>query len=64
MICKECPEGRKFARGSVNCIKYGMIIREEHECKLEGGKRHDRTDSDGAGIRESAELQKDRGGAA
>ena len=64
MKCKECSEGRKFARGSVYCILYGIIIREDHECKLEGGKRHDGTDGDGEGIRESTELQKDGGGAA
>ena len=41
MICKNCPEGRRYARGSVNCILYGIIIREEHECIREGGKRHE-----------------------
>lgn len=64
MICKNCPEGRRFAEGSVYCILYGMIIREEHECKLEGGKRHDRADDHGEGGEGSTEIQKDGCGAA
>jgi len=43
MKCKNCPEGRRFARGSVNCILYGMIIRENHECIRKGGKQHEGT---------------------
>lgn len=31
MKCKQCPEGRRFARGSVECPYYGIIIRENHE---------------------------------
>ena len=27
--------------GSIECLLYGMIIREEHECTREGGKRYD-----------------------
>lgn len=50
--------------GSVHCLLYGMIIREEHECTLEGGKRHDGDeDLSGAGD-DKAGLQKDGGGAA
>lgn len=64
MKCGKCPEGRKFAKGSVYCILYGMIIREDHICTLEGGQRHDgdqdqREDSGG-----ETELQKDGCGAA
>ena len=36
MICRNCPEGRRFARGSVECRPYGMIIREDHEGTREG----------------------------
>lgn len=36
MICRNCPEGRRFARGSVECRRYGMIIREDHEGTREG----------------------------
>ena len=31
MKCRQCPEGRRFARGSVECPYYGIIIREDHE---------------------------------
>ena len=41
MICRECPEGRRYAEGSIFCTWYGIIIRENHECSREGGKRHD-----------------------
>ena len=36
MKCKQCPEGRRFARGSVECLLYGFIIREDHEGTREG----------------------------
>lgn len=42
MKCKQCPEGRRFARGSVECLLYGFIIREDHEGTREGCKRHER----------------------
>lgn len=64
MKCKNCPEGRRFAAGSVNCILYGMIIRDEHECTLEGGKRHDRAADHGAESEDAAELQEERRGTA
>ena len=57
MKCKQCPEGRRFARGSVECRLYGMIIRDNHEGTREGCKRHENSDLyelDGA------ELQEDR----
>ena len=38
MICKECPAGKKHISGSIYCIEYGIIIREDHECTLEGLK--------------------------
>ena len=64
MICKNCPEGRRFARGSIECLLYGIIINENHKCTREGGKRHDRDESDGQTVREEAELQKDSRGTA
>lgn len=45
MICKRCPEGRKYAEGSVICRFYGMIIRDSHECTLERGKKHERNNN-------------------
>ena len=42
MICKDCPEAKRFAPGSVICLFYGMIIREDHNCTLERGRKHER----------------------
>lgn len=42
MKCRNCPEGRRFAAGSIYCRLYGMIIRDDHECGRKGGKRHER----------------------
>ena len=59
MICKRCPEGRKYAEGSVICRFYGMIIRDSHECTLERGKKHERDNNyrhegyDGPTVREN-----------
>lgn len=65
MKCRNCPEGRRFAEGSTYCVLYGMIIRDEHECKREGGRRHDGTDADhGQDGGDKAELQKNGCGAA
>lgn len=63
MTCGKCPEGRRFAAGSVFCLLYGMIIRETHKCTRDGGNRHDRDgdhSTDGEG---KAELQEDSCGA-
>ena len=47
MKCKYCPEGRRFASGSVNCLLYGMVIREDHEGTMEGcGGRGKHADED------------------
>ena len=62
MICRECPEGKHYMRGSVFCRLYGIIISENHKC-TDGGNRHDRDgdhSTDGEG---KAELQEDSCGA-
>lgn len=59
MICKNCPEGRRYANGSVNCIMYGIIIREDHECIRTGGKKHERYAGDPGDSKSGAELQED-----
>ena len=41
MKCKNCPGGRRYAKGSVNCLQYGMIIREDHEGEREYCKEHE-----------------------
>ena len=42
MKCKRCPEGRRFAQGCTYCRWYGMILPDEHECRQERGKTHER----------------------
>ena len=42
MICKRCPEGKTYATGCTFCRFYGMILPDEHECRQERGKEHER----------------------
>jgi len=47
MKCKDCPAGKKItrrSRGCVECIQYGMILLEDHECTREGWKEYERDD--------------------
>ena len=60
MKCKRCPEGRRFARGSVECLLYGMIIREDHEGTREGCLQHDADDGGSYADNQATELQDDR----
>ena len=59
MKCRQCPEGRRFAPGSTFCRCYGMIIRDDHECTLERGRKHERNQNyrlagyDGPELREN-----------
>lgn len=64
MKCKDCPEGRRMTERKVMCIPYGMIISREHECRQEGGRRHDRSEDHGESQREETGIQKDGSGAA
>lgn len=64
MKCKECPEGRRFAKGRTYCVLYGMIIRDEHECTREGGRRHDGDGDHGAEGADGTEIQGDSCGVA
>ena len=49
MKCRECAEGRRFSEGGVWCVQYGIIIREDHECTREGGRRREDGDGDPGG---------------
>lgn len=60
MKCGRCPEGRRFARGSVECLLYGMIIREDHEGTREGCLQHDADDAGSYADNPATELQDDR----
>ena len=54
MICKNCPEGRRLAAGTIYCVWYGMTIREDHECTGEGGRQHERYACDPGDDRQEA----------
>ena len=41
MTCKECRNMKPFAPGSVYCLLYGIIIREDHEANLKGCEASD-----------------------
>ena len=59
MKCKRCPEGRRFAAGCTFCRWYGMILPDEHECRQERGRIHERNNNyrhegyDGPKVREN-----------
>lgn len=61
MKCRECPEGRRFARGSVECLLYGFIIREDHEGTREGCKSYEGNELPAGGYADNpaTELQED-----
>ena len=61
MKCRSCPEGRRFARGSIECLKYGMIIRADHEGTREGCKENERQqlEDEGYANHQAAELPED-----
>lgn len=64
MTCRECARGKRYADGAVNCLLYGMIIREDHECNREGRKARGEDEGDGDGIGPGAGIPCDGGGAA
>lgn len=56
MICRDCPKGRRYGRGSVYCRQYGMIIREDFPC-IQRRKRNDETGGGDADPRDGGEEQ-------
>ena len=64
MRCSECPAGKRITARRIQCIEYGMILLEDHECTREGWKAYERDDGQrGAGEGET-EARDTRGGAA
>ena len=64
MTCKECRKAKQFAAGSMYCLLYGIIIREEHEGNLKGCEDDDGDpDLRGKGT-DGTEIQGKRGNAA
>ena len=41
MTCKECRKAKRYAPGSMYCLLYGIIIREDHEGNLKGCEEDD-----------------------
>ena len=60
MKCRQCPEGRRFASGSVNCLRYGIIIREDHEGTRERCLQHDAAGDGSYADNPATELQEER----
>ena len=64
MTCKECRKAKRFAPGSMYCLLYGIIIREDHEGNLKGCEDDDGDpDLRGKGT-DGTEIQGQRGNAA
>ena len=57
MICRDCPEGRRYAKETVYCIQYGMIIREDYECLPERRKKHEPGGGGAADLRGGREKE-------
>jgi len=69
MKCKDCKHGKRMTRrgqGCVDCILYGMILVEDHECQQKGCEpRSENGDEDQRGAGEDeAEIRGDGAGAA
>lgn len=56
MRCRGCAEARRFSAGSIYCIQYGMILPEEHECRLKGGRPRERDDDQHGEGEDKAEI--------
>ena len=64
MTCRECRKAKRFAPGSMYCLMYGIIIREDHEGNLKGCEEDDGDpDLRGKGT-DGTEIQGQRGNAA
>ena len=64
MTCRECRKAKRFAPGSMYCLLYGIIIREDHEGNLKGCEDDDGDpDLRGKGT-DGTEIQGKRGNAA
>ena len=64
MKCGKCPEGRRYAEGSIFCTLYGIIIREDHEGTREGCLTHDGDPDLLRDSEDGTEIQGQRGGTA
>ena len=56
MRCRECEHSRMHSQGAVWCVEYGIYIRADHECRLEGRKKRERDDDQRGEGEEKAEV--------
>ena len=69
MKCKNCPAGRRTIRNEhrcVNCLLYGIVMKEDHECTRDGWRDFDRhvgtrTKEEGSRKHEIQNIQNDDG---
>ena len=64
MTCKECRKAKPFAAGSMYCLLYGIIIREDHEGNLKGCEDDDGDPDLRRKSTDGTEIQSKRGDAA
>ena len=63
MKCKECRKAKRYAPGSMYCLLYGIIIREDHEGNLKGCEDDDGDQDLRRKRTDGAEIQGKCGGA-
>ena len=65
MICRDCGDGRKFAKGTVYCRYYGIYIRDDAECvrsgKDDAGSAADRDADPGDEHKDGAAIPQNSG---
>ena len=64
MKCKECRKAKQYAQGSMYCLLYGIIIREDHDGNLKGCEDDDGYPDLRRDGTEGTEIQGERGGTA
>ena len=42
MRCGDCPAAKRIGSRRIECVQYGMILLESHECTREGWKSYGR----------------------
>ena len=65
MKCKYCPAGRRTIRNEhrcVNCLLYGIVMKEDHECTREGWRDYDRYIGQGGEMHGETEVHENGGG--
>ena len=56
MICRDCPAAKRLTSQRIECIQYGMILLDIHECEREGWKEYEGTDSHRSEVQGKAKI--------